>query len=336
MKNFTIGIGKGTLSMMKRFSWLTLVIVLVVAIAVTGCGGGGGKKKNNDTNGSDGNDDGGTMVLEFDTEWDVDGEGILYGVAVDSQGYVYVTTSSEIIKFSSIGIPIATWEEDELGNFINGSFGVAVSSDRIYVANKFNAEIMQFPKIINGISNKWGSKGDGDGQFNNPMGVAVDKNGKVYVADSGNNRIQIFRYNEDDGIFELSDKWNVLGYPIGVAVDSLGNVYVARNNSQLIQKFDKEGNSITEWGGLGSEEGQFRNPSLIAVDKDDNIYVADTNNDRIQKFNSVGSFLMQWGSSGSGGGQFYGPTGVAVDQDGNVYVADSDNNRIQKFKWVKK
>jgi hypothetical protein len=41
MKNFTIGIGKGTLSMMKRFSWLTLVIVLVVAIAVTGCGGFG-------------------------------------------------------------------------------------------------------------------------------------------------------------------------------------------------------------------------------------------------------------------------------------------------------
>ncbi len=346
MKYFMIRIGKGSLNMMKRFSWLTLAFVLVVAIAVTGCGGGG-KKKTNDTNGNDGNNDGGTKVLQFDTMWGEPGDGngqffSPYGVAVDSAGNVFIADRSNdrIQKFTSNGVYLTGW-----GDF-NWPIGVAldINNGNVYVADSGNDRIQKF--TANGtFVVKWGEFGAGDGQFDDPCGVAVDKDGNVYVADSRNNRIQIFSlsYDEFDNpiytLVKILDKGvnnEALLNPIGVAVDSLGNIYVAENNAQRIQKFNKEGQYITHWGELGSDEKQFRNPHLITVDKDDNIYVADTDNHRIQKFNSVGSFLMQWGSLGVGEGQFDTPTGVAVDQDGNVYIADSGNHRIQKFKWVRK
>ena len=86
--------------------------------------------------------------------------------------------------------------------------------------------------------------------FSNPSGVAVDSSGNVYVADTGNNRIQKF---DSSGGFIA--KWGSSGsgdgqfsYPSGVAVDSSGNVYVADTSNQRIQKFNSSGGFITKWG----------------------------------------------------------------------------------------
>ena len=89
---------------------------------------------------------------------------------------------------------------------------------------------------------------------------------------------------------------------------------------------------VLKWGTLGSDNGQFANPTDIAVDSTGNVYVAEHYNERIQKFNSLGNFLTKWGTLGSGDGQFESPNGVAVDSTGNVYVVEDDINcRIQKF-----
>jgi hypothetical protein len=178
---------------------------------------------------------------------------------------------------------------------------------------------------------KWGSEGNGNGQFDGPAYVALDTSGNVYVADYLNDRVQKF---SSDGSFIT--KWGSSGKgdgqfdgANGVAVDSSGNVYVADYRNNRIQKFSST--FIIKWGSEGNGNGEFDGPAGVALDTSGNVYVADYGNNRIQKFNSYGSFITKWGSKGNGNGQFNEPIGVALDTSGNAYVADYRNSRIQLF-----
>ena len=120
--------------------------------------------------------------------------------------------------------------------------------------------------------------------------------------------------------------------PWGVATDKAGNVYITDSKNYRVQKFDSNGNFLTDWGIEGPPmAGYFEYPLGIAVDKYGNVYVTDGNNAVVQKFDSNGNFITNWGTEGSGDGQFKMPWGIATDNAGNVYVADSHNNRVQKF-----
>ncbi len=131
---------------------------------------------------------------------------------------------------------------------------------------------------------KWGSYGANDGEFDHPMGMAVDGS-DVYVVDHYNHRVQKF---DSNGVYLT--QWGSLGsgnglfsYPAGLAMDGLGNVYVTDTNS-LVQKFDSNGVFLTQWGGYGSGNGEFAYPYSVDVDEAGYVYVADTYNHRIQKF----------------------------------------------------
>ena len=88
----------------------------------------------------------------------------------------------------------------------------------------------------------------------------------------------------------------------------------------------------TQWGALGSGNGQFNSAFGVAADSSGNVYVDENNvNYRVQKFDSAGNYQTQWGSLGSGNGQFNGTDGIAVDTSGNVYVADGAHSGVQKF-----
>jgi streptogramin lyase len=170
-------------------------------------------------------------------------------------------------------------------------------------------------------------------------GVAVDREGDVYVVDSANSRVlkydstgkflmQWGSQGSGDGQFNMSLYYDIdrSGF---VAVDSLGNVYVTENNR--VQKFDSNGKFLTKWGAPGSGDGQFALALAIAIDPQDNVYVVDLYNNIVQKFDSNGKFLLKWGSPGPGEGQFKRPAAVAIDMQGNVLVADVDTGRLQKF-----
>ena len=83
--------------------------------------------------------------------------------------------------------------------------------------------------------------------------------------------------------------------PNSVAVDLAGNIYVADTANNRIQKFDSNGNYLTQWGGFGTGDGQFNSPRGVAVDTAGNVYVVEYENNRIQKFDSSGTFLFMWG-----------------------------------------
>ena len=171
-----------------------------------------------------------------------------------------------------------------------------------------------------------GHHGSGEGYFDYPCGIAIGPRGNIYVADTFNQRIQMFR---SDG--EFITEWDGLSYPYGVAVSSSGYVYVADSMNNRIQKCYPDGTLIAQWGRYGTEEGQFKGPYSLDVDSSGNVYVADTYNNRIQKFDSNGGFITEWGSYGFGESEFNNPTGLTTDSSGNVYVADTYNYRIQKF-----
>jgi tripartite motif-containing protein 71 len=118
--------------------------------------------------------------------------------------------------------------------------------------------------------------------------------------------------------------------PEGIAVDSSNNVYVADTGNSRVEKFDSNGNYLTQWGSYGSGNGQFELPKALRWTAA-TMFMWLTGNNRVEKFTATATYLTQWGSYGSGNGQFEIPHGIAVDSSGNfIYVADY-NYRIQVF-----
>ena len=186
-------------------------------------------------------------------------------------------------------------------------------------------------------------------QFNFPTGLAVDKNGSVYVADQNNNRVRVvFNKQVADvagsgaaGFLDGPSASAKFFDPMDVAVDSKGDVYVADQLNDRVRLISK--GKVTTFAGAGlpgfkdgpAATALFSSPSGIAVDSKGNVYVADQNNDRVRHIS--GGKVSTLAGSGTGGfkdgaaaaAQFSDPSGVAVDAKGNVYVADQNNDRVR-------
>ncbi|KPA14954.1 NHL repeat containing protein [Candidatus Magnetomorum sp. HK-1] len=162
----------------------------------------------------------------------------------------------------------------------------------------------------------------------------MDNNGKIYVTDYYNYRVQVFSssgaYEYSIGSGDSGSGPSEFEEHYGIAVDSNGKIYVADAGNNRIQVFSNTG--AYEFNITGSTQlGDFYYPYGVTVDNEGKIYVTDSSNDRIQVFSSSGGFLYGFGSSGSNEGQFDFPSDIAVDSDGIIYIADSSNHRIQVF-----
>lgn len=137
----------------------------------------------------------------------------------------------------------------------------------------------------------FGKRGVGDGEFNFPTNVAVDRQGHIYVTDSMNFRVQIFA---SDGTFQRKfgsngDAVGQFSRPKGIAVDSQGDIYVVDAAFGNFQIFDQEGRVLLFVGEFGTAPGQFQLPAGVFIDKNDRIYVADQLNQRIQVLQFLGN-----------------------------------------------
>ncbi|NIT37078.1 MAG: hypothetical protein GTN49_11370 [candidate division Zixibacteria bacterium] len=180
---------------------------------------------------------------------------------------------------------------------------------------------------------KWGTRGPGNGQFEGPYDVTVAPNGRVYVVDWGNNRVQYFALTG-----EYLGQWGTLGSgdgqfnePVGIAAGPDSTIYVTEKVNNRVQYFTADGSFLGKWGKSGAGDGEFKYPFSIAISPDYGVYVADSFNYRIQRFSKDGSFLNKWGTYGGGDGQFRFPEGVATAPSGNVYVIDYMRCDVQYF-----
>ena len=184
----------------------------------------------------------------------------------------------------------------------------------------------------------WGGKGVGQGQFNDPTGIAIAGN-EVFVSDARNGRIQVFglkgRFLRSFG--KPGDGPGELSRPMNLTVRG-GALYVAEYFNDRIQVFSLDGTPVRIIGRAGSGPGEFNAPGGAGVDGAGAVYVADFYNHRIQKLTGEGTFIRQWGAGaqrtplpGSSGVSFSYPTDVALAADGRLYVADGYNDRVQVF-----
>jgi tripartite motif-containing protein 71 len=117
--------------------------------------------------------------------------------------------------------------------------------------------------------------------------------------------------------------------PMGVAADANGDVWVVDQKSSRVEKFNPQGEYVSQFGYESTYTGGFKQPDGIAVDPKGHLWIADTGNNRIEEFTEDGTYLRVAGTEGTG--LLKAPQGIATDSSGNVWVTDTGDNRIVEF-----
>ena len=166
----------------------------------------------------------------------------------------------------------------------------------------------------------------------NPTGVAVDKDGNIYVTDEESHRL--FKFNSDGKLVKTvggkGSRTAQFDWPLAIALSKGNTLFVCDSGNHRIQVFDTNLKFISCFGKAGSGEGEFRWPIDVTLDPAGNVYVTDRNNHRVQVFSLNGTFLRTFGRRGSGPGELYSPWGICVEHD-YVYVVENMNHRVSVF-----
>jgi tripartite motif-containing protein 71 len=274
-------------------------------------------------------------------------EGVLRfpeAVALSATGDVYVADQLGYVvqKFSSAGAFETEWGSFGGGHGQFGPIGglATDAAGNVYVVDSSHNRIEKFDP--NGaFITQWGHSGSELGRFSfgssqdytKPPGGGIAVAGTyVYVADSGNNRIQRFNLEGGEAV-----AWGTKGsgpgqfrYPRGVAANAT-EVLVADDDNHRIEKFDPNGAYQAEAGSQGTGPGQFSFPYGIALDAAGNAYVADDLGHRVVKLTPTLGFAGSWGGYGTKLSQLAFPRAIASDPAGDTYVANTANDRIEVY-----
>lgn len=233
-------------------------------------------------------DTAGSPIFKFGKEGKNEGEfNFPYGITGDKDKNVYVADlyNGLISIFDSKGNFIKYFKEkDEKNKAIKSPGGIRIFDEKLYVTDIEQSKVFVFnlkgEKLL-----EIGKTGMNDGEFRAPNSITVDKDGNIYVCDTGNQRIQMFS-SKGKFIKSLNGSKDGKGSslfvnPRGIGIDSQGILYVVNNLTHYVYGFDKEGNKVFEFGGMGADNEQFYLPNGLVVDENDQLYITDTLNQRI-------------------------------------------------------
>ena len=280
-----------------------------------------------------------------------------------------VTRSSVITSVAGNGIASGSGDGGPaVAATLNTPADLAVDpAGNVYIADAFNHRIRRVAPdgVITTLAGTGAAGADGDGgpagdaRLRTPLGVALDANGVLYIADTYNHRI---RTVSTDGVINTIAGTGEAGfsgdggpataaqlaYPTGIAVAADGTVYIADTRNHRVRRLAADGTITTVAGagtpGFSGDGGpatlaRLNSPRSVAVDINGKLYIVDRENRRIRLVADDGqiSTVAGNGSSGYGGDRgdatnasLRAPYGVAVDALGNFYIADSFNHRVRK------
>ena len=132
------------------------------------------------------------------------------------------------------------------------------------------------------LVSSFGSQGSNAGQLNNPIGVALNSRGDLFVGDSNNKRVSVFDKTADYLCHFGSDANFDGGYALELAIDSFDRIVVCDSESHKLSMFDGGFELIGKYGSKGRDIGQFSSPTGMCFDRKSNLVVCDAFNHRIQ------------------------------------------------------
>ncbi|XP_002734345.1 E3 ubiquitin-protein ligase TRIM71-like [Saccoglossus kowalevskii] len=181
--------------------------------------------------------------------------------------------------------------------------------------------------VVTGLIKTHGRDGSGEGEFNFPHGITIDKDGRYVTADNSNSRVHIVT---EDGrscksITFTEFKQNFRPFDIAI---SCGNEYFMTDagNNQIVVA-ESSGDLLRCFG-----HKELKSPRGLAISPIDGaVHVANFSSNTVEIYTQDGEHVDSFGGSGSGDGQFMGPNDIDIDAQGVIFVSDYCNHRVQVF-----
>ncbi len=209
---------------------------------------------------------------------------------------------------------------------------VAVAADKsggLWILDKKKTQVVKLDDAGNPLVTI-GSSGSGNGQFDEPSDLVISGEGIIFVADTGNHRIQAF---SDDGVFLSAIKDSASGGPLrrpsAVALDPQGNLYVLDTERSIVAVYSPKGDPIRVFGkGKSDDPASFHDARGLMATQDE-VFVAEP--DQVKVYAHDGKYLRAFGAPGAENGQFGEIIAIAARDSTTFSVAERDNKRVQSL-----